>query len=1620
MEKREKIKITILAIVAILVTIFAGIAVYAAGVDLNDISDVDHKGTSVLGKTVKMNYSTLANGKYTFCTQHHKKLRSTEKVYKVEKYVHINGRAARKYGSAGSDGTKLKSSNYNAAMAYVFNLGEGYGNYPNFTDSQKTIWHYEDEWAKYLGFSDWEDYSFYKNGDKYIEGYNKDTNKVTVAARKYARSIGDLTVDEKKGTTQTKKLSVEDTTEDSSYKDKSSKELKVIKKKGKQYAGPINWTYEGEVSKLKVTVGGKDAKIVKFKGNNATEIKKDDLDSEEDFYIELGDISTATESIPIHIDLDTKMDDKAQPVIVADVWFCKTDDAYQNLIHVNTKEYKVNGKGNGSADYIVKPTSKEQPDDQPDQAGVGILKVDADDNTGSLHGFGFTFQIPVKVYEWQYSYYITDENENTILKNHYTWNNYTAYLQNGEWVINGSPQIHETDQNGIVSASGNLTQSTNVVNDDDPSIVAQYGEENSRTVYADFASDQITAYEVKVPKDEPNNASAEYYGYQNNESKQNTPIYISRNSTYLTEVENKQDKVMLSGFVWINQKSEKQTVDDPLYEKSKGDEELNGITVRLMEGNTVVKTTETGHDDNDIYPEVNDGVYRFTDVNLDKLRDGAYHVEFEYDGMKYQAVTPQTNLFDEDENTDNYKLSSKAAEISSERDALDSKFSSIDDKNDYDNNKQTLTVPSNDTANGIKLTYKNISNYKSEIDSVTPYPVHASTDEAGFSLEDHFKTSQKEIKYVNLGLSLKAQADYALVKDLDNVRINVNNRVHVYEYGTQKYNTDGSIKNELIENENDDTSFNVSVKFQNNRGTYNRPVYPSDVYYAKNGNAIDSNKLSIHLVYKITLRNESPYLGRVNAIYDYYDQNLEIESVGTSLDNQRSVSDNNLTVEDTNYNVNGYNRALINVNEIISAEASSDPIYIQFKVKDNGVIKLINDKSVLLNNVAEIESYTTFKNDDTSSTLAVYDEDSVPGNTIPGQPETYEDDTDAARSFKLTLSDPRRISGTVFVDNTNMDDNKTFTGQERKGDGIYNSGDKTLSGVTVRLIDEETGNVATLYSKADNSSEITKNDAETTTDSSGKFEFKGFVPGKYRVMYIWGNKEYPVQYYKSTTYDNNRITVDGKINNQQNSLGDGVSQIGDYSAYKEFWYKGYGYQSAEGNKDYDVNPYTQNYPANDATDAYTSVEDYYSDPDEPNGTGNNMHDRESIDKQITQYISDNDMTNYINGGALQNYADNTGINTLEQRIYDSYPDTTTGQGGTGKFITKMDSYTPTMEISVDFDTLITQQTDDNQDNVVLDYAQADFGIVKRPLQELTISKRVSEYKLLLANGQVLVDTTVDENGNLTGNTKSYTTVMPVNSTQGLRSRTIKTEMDNELIEGATIEITYQITVSNIGEIDYMNERYYKYLSNDSKIRSDLVRIKPTQILDYVDGEVNLGELGNNENKIIIDNRNGNNPTQWEVVPDTYTQYFNTSKWKEKEEAEKNNTTYDGYLNKVKPYITRSLKDVELEPGHTGTVYLKTSKLLAATDDNQFDNLVETTETKKALKENNHSGSPVRITTQRDHTGYFNTSSSQTVEILPSTGANKNYVMPITIAISAIAVLGVGIFLIKKYVIGRKK
>jgi len=129
-------------------------------------------------------------------------------------------------------------------------------------------------------------------------------------------------------------------------------------------------------------------------------------------------------------------------------------------------------------------------------------------------------------------------------------------------------------------------------------------------------------------------------------------------------------------------------------------------------------------------------------------------------------------------------------------------------------------------------------------------------------------------------------------------------------------------------------------------------------------------------------------------------------------------------------------------------------------------------------------------------------------------------------------------------------------------------------------------------------------------------------------------------------------------------------------------------------------------------------------------------------------------------------------------------------------------------------------------------------------------------------------------------------------------------------------------------------------------------------------------------------------------------------------SEKDNSQY---VNSINTYFTSQLSK-ELATGESNEITLSVSKLLASSDDNTFDNKSEIVDITKT--DGFSIGTPVKVSWDNGKF-FFDNDNSETVVIIPSTGENKNYVLPTIIGIVTITILGVGVFLIKKYVVDKK-
>ena len=571
------------------------------------------------------------------------------------------------------------------------------------------------------------------------------------------------------------------------------------------------------------------------------------------------------------------------------------------------------------------------------------------------------------------------------------------------------------------------------------------------------------AYETKNPN----------YGYEMLTDGQVTEVKVEDTTNF--QIGNKQIYVKLSGIVWVDKISGKNSIRNDLYasdehpEISDYDDDsdilLDGITVRLKDRTTGETVMETKTADG--------GAYLFKDVLIENLEN--YYIEFEYDGLTYTNVIPHL------ENEEN---GSKSAENSTVRDEFNKDFSTIEGAT------QNTGITLDENGNKVHDLNYNLdqNNHTATLINNGQYLITGNTDETGYSIRDNFTYGMEEIKWINQGLYEREKPDISLIKDLENVRVTVNGYEHVYNY-SQRFVNQGEYGD----------GFNVGVKFGNKYGSmsYTRAIYKADYEYINEQDK--SKELKVYLTYRIGLRNESTNLiTRINSIVDYYDSNYTLLKVGTQLDGNGQITGEELTHTDTSYN-NDYSKTVINTNTRIEAQKQAD-IYVEFELDREQVVTLLNDGEVL-DNVAEINSYSVF--DGNGSVYAGIDSDSNPGNSTPGNEATYEDDTDSAPGFKLEVADARTLSGKVFLDSTT---GELMTGEVRQGTGAYEDGELGIEGVEITLT-ENTGS-GKIYT--------------ATTDANGDFLITDYIPGDYTLTYTWGDETYTVQNYKGTVYDSTR------------------------------------------------------------------------------------------------------------------------------------------------------------------------------------------------------------------------------------------------------------------------------------------------------------------------------------------------------------------------------------------------------------------------------------------------------------------------------------------------------------------
>lgn len=570
---------------------------------------------------------------------------------------------------------------------------------------------------------------------------------------------------------------------------------------------------------------------------------------------------------------------------------------------------------------------------------------------------------------------------------------------------------------------------------------------------------------------------------------------------------------------------------------------------------------------------------KIEDIYNSKTKKAGY-IEFTYNGLNYETVSVNVK----EENTN------KVAEISSNsqnlvdksidgtyldnRTSFNESWAVIENnkKIDSDGNVDTLDYNHNNYASSLLypggVTGYNEQKYpiivkdntNNNIFNITARTETNTSEDASCKFFGQNKTmemilSDKEqyidtIENINLGVKERAQPDLALIKNIYSAKVIVNGYEHTYNYEDRFNKNTGENKNidEFNpENNEEKTETNVRVKFNQKYGekSFTRAIYPSDVKETQDKN------FSVKVVYKITLKNESGVLySKINSLVDYFDARYTIEekgSIGTGYENGEIKDEINYKL-DKSYQDAKYRKLIIDCNTKINPNESNRNIYVEYTLTRDSVKDILFDENwdektniEGLENIVEINSYSTYSDKDFTKSYAGIDGDSNPGSTIPGNKDTYEDDTDYAPGLILEVANSREITGTVFEDNA-VDPTEGGTNRERLGNGKFDDGEKTISGVQVGLykeadfeeIKDEDGKIIDmqLESKAKPVGTTTYGgDNKDSTGKDGAFTIKDFAPGEYRIVYFWGDGKYTIEDYKSTIWtSDNKNEKDGNPN----------------------------------------------------------------------------------------------------------------------------------------------------------------------------------------------------------------------------------------------------------------------------------------------------------------------------------------------------------------------------------------------------------------------------------------------------------------------------------------------------------
>ena len=612
---------------------------------------------------------------------------------------------------------------------------------------------------------------------------------------------------------------------------------------------------------------------------------------------------------------------------------------------------------------------------------------------------------------------------------------------------------------------------------------------------------------------------------------------------------------------------------------------------------------------------------------------------------------------------------------------------------------------------------------------------------------------------------------------------------------------------------------------------YDRPIKQSEYMGQRN--------LEVEIKYRITVYNLSQSLEtQIIEVVDYYDDSLQLTSAVVNTNGKNISNDKSSAVSESIYgqvtekSFPGFNKVYIRLQNKQLATGEGITIDLTYKVKRmalQGFEGYINKKT----NIAEINGYKTYYSANTSTPnrhgAIIGNNTTVAGlvdvNSTPGNLETieeitngvinFEDDSDKTTATLTITDDPTPpdpdtppdpntppdstniISGCVWED--------AKTGKASLGNGIRDSGEKRIAGVKVALCTREdkindqlsTGEKQVDWIQRYNEKNYNKYTykvvKEETTDQNGEYSFKDVKKGDYYVLFGYGLDD-------ATILTNNKENETNKILEKTGS---------NTKSYNGQDYKSTIFQANLENGEYDLEKIKE-YDKN-LNDKYVS---------------------DAIDdwgrvKEVNEYSKI--QTNHI----AEVLASPTKVPTYLGEQY--------GSDLMGRLVDELTTNTwkiaKTQKIKIE-----GRSGGEKIENV-------DLGLVERPITQLQITNNVENVKVTLSDGSIVFDATqtAEAKGNEIKNVIWKSNRI---ATKGITGGFIQLYLDEELMYGATIQITYKMQVNELN--DYVEYEGLEYYAKGRTNSENKVESKAKKLVCYIPNKMQFNKTQSGDWNSITD------------------------------------------------------------------------------------------------------------------------------------------------------------------------